>query len=257
MLVSKRTFDDMTSVASVCITGSDAMNGLIDGDDVERDTDRIRDKWPGVTARDLRVAGIAITFCLAALDGTMPKLTMPGYCSSLFKTEAATSARWTRWTSDGRVLRRIPPWQGRPFGAGWIRAGRDKRAAVRMAARHRQVGLPTRQGEHLRRLRTWQDGNATRMGATVRRLDASVKRGRPGRGPARSGGADRRGGAQVRHRRDAGPRDASEPIRHLRHELRDAPTLRPRGLRRRCPGRVEHPQVPQLQDEEGAYRWPP
>ncbi len=87
-IVSTGTFDNMTSVASVCITGSDAMNGLIDGDDVERDTDRIRAKWPGVTARDLRVAGIAITFCLAALDGTMPKLTMPGYCSSLFKTEA-------------------------------------------------------------------------------------------------------------------------------------------------------------------------
>lgn len=88
MLVSKRTFDDMTSVASVCLVGSDAMNGLIDGDDVERDTDRIRAKWPGVTARDLRVAGIAMTFCLAALDGTMPKLTMPGYCSSLFRTES-------------------------------------------------------------------------------------------------------------------------------------------------------------------------
>lgn len=89
MLVSKRTFDDMTDVASVCIAGSDAMNGLIDGDDVERDTDRIRAKWPGVTARDLRVAGIAMAFCLAALDGTMPKLTMPGYCNSLFSTEAA------------------------------------------------------------------------------------------------------------------------------------------------------------------------
>lgn len=88
MLVSKRTFDDMTSVASVCITGSDAMNGLIDGDDVERDTDRIRDKWPGVTARDLRVAGIAMAFCLAALDGTIPKLSQAGYCSSLFRTEA-------------------------------------------------------------------------------------------------------------------------------------------------------------------------
>lgn len=88
MLVSKRTFDDMTSVASVCITGSDAMDGLIDGDDVERDTDRIRDKWPGVTARDLRVAGIAMTFCLAALDGTIPKLSQAGYCSSLFRTEA-------------------------------------------------------------------------------------------------------------------------------------------------------------------------
>lgn len=92
MLVSKRTFDDMTAVASVCLVGSDAMNGLIDGDDVEddveRDTDRIRDKWPGVTARDLRVAGIAITFCLAALDGTIPKLSQAGYCSSLFRTEA-------------------------------------------------------------------------------------------------------------------------------------------------------------------------
>ena len=88
MLVSKRTFDDMTSVASVCLVGSDAMNGLIDGDDVERDTDRIRDKWPGVTARDLRVAGIAITFCLAALDGTIPKLSQAGYCSSLFRTES-------------------------------------------------------------------------------------------------------------------------------------------------------------------------
>ena len=88
MLVSKRTFDDMTGVASVCITGSDAMNGLIDGDDVDRYTDRIRAKWPGVTARDLRVAGIAITFCLAALDGAIPKLSQAGYCSSLFKTEA-------------------------------------------------------------------------------------------------------------------------------------------------------------------------
>ena len=88
MLVILRSFDDMSRVASVCLTGTYAMIGLSDGDDVERDTDRIRDKWPGVTARDLRVAGIAITFCLAALDGTMPKLTMPGYCSSLFKTEA-------------------------------------------------------------------------------------------------------------------------------------------------------------------------
>lgn len=88
MLVSKRTFDDMTAVASVCLVGSDAMNGLIDGDDVERDTDRIRDKWPGVTARDLRVAGIAITFCLAALDGTIPKLSQAGYCNSLFRTES-------------------------------------------------------------------------------------------------------------------------------------------------------------------------
>ncbi len=87
MLVSKRTFDNMTSVASVCLAGSDAMNGLIDGDDVERDTDRIRDKWPGVTARDLRVAGIAMAFCLAALDGTIPKLSQAGYCSSLFRTE--------------------------------------------------------------------------------------------------------------------------------------------------------------------------
>ena len=88
MIVSARTFDAMTSVASVCIAGSDAMNGIIDGDDVERDTDRIRAKWPGVTARDLRVAGIAITFCLAALDGTIPKLNEPTYCSSLFRTEA-------------------------------------------------------------------------------------------------------------------------------------------------------------------------
>lgn len=89
MLVSKRTFDDMTAVASVCIAGSDAMNGLIDGDDVELDTDRIRATWPGVTARDLRVAGIAMTFCLAALDGTIPKLNQPSYCNSLFRTEAA------------------------------------------------------------------------------------------------------------------------------------------------------------------------
>lgn len=89
MLVSKRTFDDMTAVASVCIAGSDAMNGLIDGDDVERNTDCIRAKWPGVTARDLRVAGIAMTFCLAALDGSIPKLNQPTYCNSLFKTEAA------------------------------------------------------------------------------------------------------------------------------------------------------------------------
>lgn len=87
-IVSTGTFDNMTSVASVCITGSYAMNGLIDGDDVERNTDRIRDKWPGVTARDLRVAGIAITFCLAALDGAIPKLSQAGYCSSLFRTEA-------------------------------------------------------------------------------------------------------------------------------------------------------------------------
>ena len=87
MLVSKRTFDDMADVASVCIAGSDAMNGLIDGDDVERDTDRIRAKWPGVTARDLPVAGIAMAFCLAALDGTIPKLSQADYCSSLFRTE--------------------------------------------------------------------------------------------------------------------------------------------------------------------------
>ena len=86
--MSTGTFDDMTSVASVCIIGSDAMNGLIDGDDVGRDTDRIRAKWPGVTARDLRVAGIAMAFCLAALDGTIPKLSQAGYCSSLFRTEA-------------------------------------------------------------------------------------------------------------------------------------------------------------------------
>lgn len=89
MLVSTGTFDAMKSVASVCISGSNAMNGLIDGDDVERDTDRIRDKWPGVTARDLSVAGIAMTFCLAALDGTIPKLSQPTYCDSLFITEAA------------------------------------------------------------------------------------------------------------------------------------------------------------------------
>lgn len=44
MLVSTGTFDAMKSVASACIAGSDAMNGLIDGDDVERDTERIRDK---------------------------------------------------------------------------------------------------------------------------------------------------------------------------------------------------------------------
>lgn len=88
MLVSKRTFDDMAGVASVCIAGSDAMNGLIDGDDVERDTDRIRAKWPGVTVRDLRVAGIAVAFCLSALDGTIPKLSQAGYCSSLFRTES-------------------------------------------------------------------------------------------------------------------------------------------------------------------------
>ena len=88
MLVSKRTFDDMTSVASVCLAGSDAMNGLIDGDDVERDTDHIRAKWPGVTARDLRVAGIAMAFCLAALDGTIPKLNQLTCCNSLFKTES-------------------------------------------------------------------------------------------------------------------------------------------------------------------------
>lgn len=87
MLVSKRTFDDMTAVASVCIAGSVAMNGLIDGDDVERYTDRIRAKWPDVTARDLRVVGIAVAFCLAALDGTVPKLSNGGYCSSLFMTE--------------------------------------------------------------------------------------------------------------------------------------------------------------------------
>ena len=87
-IVSTGMFDNMISVASVCLIGSDAMNGLIDGDDVERDTDHIRDKWPGVTARDLRVAGIAITFCLAALDGTIPKLSQAGYCSLLFRTEA-------------------------------------------------------------------------------------------------------------------------------------------------------------------------
>lgn len=101
MLVSKKTFDDMTGVASVCIAGSDAMNGLIDGDDVERDTDRIRAKWPDVTARDLRVAGIAMTFCLAALDGTMPNLTMPGYCNSLFSTESGNlDARGARPLGD-------------------------------------------------------------------------------------------------------------------------------------------------------------
>lgn len=88
-IVSTGTFDDMKSVASICIAGSYAMNGLIDGDDVERDINRIRDKWPGVTARDLNVAGIAMEFCLAALDGTIPKLSHAGYCSSLFKTEAA------------------------------------------------------------------------------------------------------------------------------------------------------------------------
>lgn len=29
-----------------------------------------------------------MTFCLAALDGTIPKLNQPTYCSSLFMTEA-------------------------------------------------------------------------------------------------------------------------------------------------------------------------
>lgn len=101
MLVSKKTFDDMTGVASVCIAGSDAMNGLIDGDDVERDTDRIRAKWPDVTARDLRVAGIAMAFCLAALDGTIPKLNRPTYCNSLFRTEAGNlDARGARPLGD-------------------------------------------------------------------------------------------------------------------------------------------------------------
>lgn len=52
-IVSTGTFDNMTSVASVCLVGSDAM-----------------------------------TFFLAALDGTIPKLSQAGYCSSLFRTEA-------------------------------------------------------------------------------------------------------------------------------------------------------------------------
>lgn len=30
-----------------------------------------------------------MAFCLAALDGTIPKLNQPTYCNSLFKTEAA------------------------------------------------------------------------------------------------------------------------------------------------------------------------
>ena len=71
MLVSKGTFDDMTAVASVCITGSDAMNGLIDGDDVERDTERIRAKWPDVTPRDLVTLGMGVRYAYAVLTEGM------------------------------------------------------------------------------------------------------------------------------------------------------------------------------------------
>lgn len=89
MLVSKRTFDDMNLVVSVCMIAANAMEGLIDGEGVEQDTDRVRENWPGVTPRDLRVAAIAMAFCLGALDGTIPKLSQPGYCNLLFRTEAS------------------------------------------------------------------------------------------------------------------------------------------------------------------------
>lgn len=86
-VVSSQTFESLRRVAAVCRCGSDVMAGTLTGEEYGADTARIRERWPDVTARDLFVASIAIAFCIAALDGALPKLSNGGYCSSLFMTE--------------------------------------------------------------------------------------------------------------------------------------------------------------------------
>lgn len=87
-VISSKTFDGLKRVSTVCCIVSDVLRGEVSGDELERDTERIRSHWPDVTARDLLVASVAIAFCLACVDGVVPRLSGGGYCSSLLKSEA-------------------------------------------------------------------------------------------------------------------------------------------------------------------------
>ena len=87
-VISSKTFDSLKRAVAVFSVGSDVLRDEISGDELERDTERIRSHWPDVTARDLLVASVAMAFCLASLDGTVPQLSSGGYCTSLLKSEA-------------------------------------------------------------------------------------------------------------------------------------------------------------------------
>lgn len=85
-VVSSQTLDAMRFVAGSYAGGANVMR---DGGDVEQGmaVDYIRETWPGVTPRDLLVAGVALAFFHDALTGAVPRRSGTEYAISLLKTE--------------------------------------------------------------------------------------------------------------------------------------------------------------------------
>ena len=87
-MVSSKTLENMRFAASTFIGAAEVISGKSEeADGLEDAIELIRSYWPGVTARDLTIAGIAAAFCHEVLDGATPKLGRAGFCSSLLVTE--------------------------------------------------------------------------------------------------------------------------------------------------------------------------
>ena len=152
----------------------------------------------------------------------------------------------------GNGIQGFPEKQAGTVPSDWVRAGADKRDALRLAARHRAMGVSARQGVHLRRLRARQDGDAARMGAPMRGARWE-KRAR--RRAAHGGASDGPGGREVRHGREV-REERGRRLRavDIRDQLRDGRAFRHLRLRGRGARRVEHHQGPRLKDPHGADR---
>lgn len=87
-MVSSKTLENMMFAATTFINAAEVISGKTeDADCLEDAIELIRSHWPGVTARDLTIAGIAVAFCHEVLDGAAPKLGRASFCSSLLVTE--------------------------------------------------------------------------------------------------------------------------------------------------------------------------
>lgn len=87
-VVSSKTLDAMHFAAGTLIGAAMNMSEATDDDDVLKAVEFVRAQWPGVTARELMAAAVALAFARDVLNGGAPRLNKFEFTMSLLKSEA-------------------------------------------------------------------------------------------------------------------------------------------------------------------------
>lgn len=87
-VISSKTLDAMRFAAGTLIGAAMNMGKGTDDNDVLKAVEFVRAQWPGVTARELMAAAMALAFARDVLDGDAPRLDEYEFTMSLLKSEA-------------------------------------------------------------------------------------------------------------------------------------------------------------------------